>query len=109
MTVTNNTGIDFDADLGTIIGDLPDTFTNTNAGTDVVCAISTVNKGTVLDGIEGPAGEISFEIVVRQSLCSSAPTVDQSVTVNSTNYRILRVETDETGGSYNLICGAYTA
>ena len=109
--VTNNTGIDFDADLGAITADLPDTFTHAGTTGSVVCVVSTVNKGTQLDGIEGPAWEISLEVVVRTSLLTTRPVTDEQIVVpaGGTTYRILRVETDEADAGLNLILGAKTA
>jgi len=108
---TNNTGIDFDADLGAITADLPDTFTHTGTSGSIVCVISTVNKGNEIDGIEGPSDEISFEIVVRTSLLTARPVAGDPVVVpaGGTSYRILRAETDETDTAMNLVCGAFTA
>jgi hypothetical protein len=107
--VTNNTGIDFDADLATITADLPDTFTHAGTVGSIVCVISTVNKGTVIDGLEGPANEISMEIVVRTSLLTVRPVSDEPVTVGGVQYRILRVETDEPDAALSMIIGAFTA
>ena len=108
---TNNTGIDFDADLGAITADLPDTFTHTGTSGSIVCVISTVNKGNEIDGIEGPSDEISFEIIVRTSLLTTRPVTGDVIVVpaSGTNYRVLRVETDEADAALNIIAGAYTA
>ena len=108
---TNNTGVDFDADVAFAVADLGDTFTHTGTVGAVACVISTINKASEIDGIEGPNDDISFEIVVQTSLLTTRP-VDGDVVVvpaAGTSYRVLRVETDEADAALNIICGAYTA
>jgi len=100
---TNNTGVDFDNDVAHAVTDLTDSFTW--SGTAYNAVISQINRGIVIDGIEGPADEIAFEIVVRTSLFSgSRPTSGDNVTISSTDYRIDRVETDEADAALNIIC-----
>ena len=106
---TNNTGIDFDADVAACVADLGDTFTHTGTSGSVACVVSFINKGNNIDGIEGPSDEISFEIVVQTSLLTVRPVTGDPIVVGGTSYRVLRVETDEPDAALNLICGAYTA
>jgi len=111
MMVTNNTGVDFDADVAFAVSDLGDTFTHAGTSGSIACVVSTINKGNEIDTIAGPTAEISFEIVVQTSLLTVRPVTGDVVVVpaGGTSYRALRVETDEADAALNIICGAYTA
>jgi len=106
---TNNTGIDFDADVALAVADLTDTFTHSGTTGSINAVISQINRGSVIDGIEGPSDDIAFEIVVQTSLLTTRPVTDENVTISGTDYRIIRVETDEADAALNLICAADTA
>ena len=105
--VTNNTGVDFDADVAYAVSQLGDSMTF--SGTAYACVISPVSKGTRIEGPEGVFAEVAFEIVVRTSLFSTRPTADKKVTVGGTEYRIIRVETDEADAALNLFVEELTA
>jgi len=98
--VTNNTGIDFDADVAMCVSDLGDTFTH--GSTSYACVISPVAKGTTLE-VDGYMHEITVEIVVQTSLFSGTrPAANDNIVIAGSKYRIVRVTTDEADAAMNI-------
>lgn len=105
--MTNNTGIDFDADVAFMVNDLGDVMTFN--GTGYACVISSITKSKTLENA-GYFAEASFQIVVQTSLLTAGrPVANNKVTVGGTVYRVLRVETDEADAALNLFCEEVTA
>ena len=108
MAVTNNTGIDFDADLASIVSDLGDVLTW--SGDDYACVVDPVGPGTKIETEAGYFVDVSFVTVVQTSLFSSArPVANNKVTINSVVYRVVRAETDEADSGIVLDLAEVTA
>ena len=99
--VTNNTGIDFDADVQEATTDLLDSVTF--EGTAYAAAVGTISSDIEIEGIEGPMADISFVVVIRTSLLTgNRPVTGKQITVGGTAYRIAAVETDEADAALNV-------
>jgi len=105
---TNNTGVDFDADVAEATNDILDSMTFD--GTAYAAAIGTISSDIEIEGIQGPTEDIAFVIVVRTTLLpATRPVTGDQVTIGSTVYRIAHVETDEADTALNIYVKEFTS
>jgi hypothetical protein len=98
--------LNFSADVGVAVADLPATMTW--AGTAYSCVCDAMGRGVELSEAM-PFENISFLIVVQTSLFTgNRPVAGDVVTVGGKQYRIINVAADEADAALNIMCSEYT-
>ena len=98
---------DFDNDLATVFADIGTTF---NWNGDNYACVHTVQINSIGNkDLQGYYKEDSVEITTRVSLFTTLPQPQETLTLDSKEYRIIRTMKDETNTGFIMECEEITA
>lgn len=96
--------INFDADVAMATEDLPTTITI--SGSDYSAVVSEVTRGEQVE-LEGVLIDVDARAVIRTSVLT-APSIASRVTINSRQFRIVRIVESPCSSCYQLDLAALT-